>query len=807
MYIKVKNFRCYSEQTFEFEDKGLFLICGQSGKGKSTIMMAINFCLFGAGNKIIKHGETSCSVEMIFDDLKIIRSKRPNRVIVNDKYEDDVAQNIINEKFGTTFNITGYVEQNATNSFIMMGPTDKLLFLEKFAFNDVNLGDIKIRCKSLIARQQMELNKTSGQLEMSKSYLDEINEPDEVLFPLEKNKNREIAMKNEEIRYKNCETKIKKANHYITKTQEELNDLRVLNTYLDSKNENIDNLIQSLSNLSIEEKEIDYIGDDKLKEYKKRLECLISLREINILQERIEIDKEKLNQMKEKEIEEYKSLIEKYGEHLWEEYTKEELKDTIKDTKDTIKDAKQISFLKKQLSNIDDDKYKKQKEEIIYLTNELDEKTLLYEKIRKQKMSYTCPSCDKKLYICDERLHISDEQVDANIDMSILKEEIKESQTKLKNLEKSVSQIQSKIDQNIKINKEIEDISSQYEEELNENELTCYLEEYENYYNSQIKQERKIEEMQNKIKDCKYSSSIILFEKDIKKQQSNLDRLEEEYDYTDEEMGEDELRELISIEEKNKETIKRIENKRNSLENDKKTQLKLNEKQKEKYLEQDDVIKTEEELFLIIKENEEIIKEQEQQKIIHSENLVKVEEYKKYIEEKNKYDNYKKKVDDLEEKEKEDSEKLATTNILKEKILESEMIAIMNTIDTINTHAQIYLDSFFPDYPMTIILKCFKESKKSEKPQINMDIYYKNTECDLSSLSGGELARVVLAFALSLSEMFNTPMLLLDESTASLDEETTAIVFESIKENMKDKPVLVIGHQIVQGIFDKILKI
>ena len=31
----------------------------------------------------------------------------------------------------------------------------------------------------------------------------------------------------------------------------------------------------------------------------------------------------------------------------------------------------------------------------------------------------------------------------------------------------------------------------------------------------------------------------------------------------------------------------------------------------------------------------------------------------------------------------------------------------------------------------------------------------------------------------------------------------TAIVFESIKENMQDKPVLVIGHQIVQGIFDK----
>jgi ABC-type transport system involved in cytochrome bd biosynthesis fused ATPase/permease subunit len=118
------------------------------------------------------------------------------------------------------------------------------------------------------------------------------------------------------------------------------------------------------------------------------------------------------------------------------------------------------------------------------------------------------------------------------------------------------------------------------------------------------------------------------------------------------------------------------------------------------------------------------------------------------------------------------------------------------------------LESFFSDDPIVITLKCFKENKKSEKPQINMDICHKNDmDCDLGSLSGGELARVVLAFTLALSDMFNTPMLMLDECTASLDEETTATVFEAIKENMKGKPVLVIGHQIVQGIFDKILKI
>ena len=55
--------------------------------------------------------------------------------------------------------------------------------------------------------------------------------------------------------------------------------------------------------------------------------------------------------------------------------------------------------------------------------------------------------------------------------------------------------------------------------------------------------------------------------------------------------------------------------------------------------------------------------------------------------------------------------------------------------------------------------------------------------------------------------MFNTPMLLLDESTASLDQEATTAVFDSIKENFKGKMVLIIAHQVIQGVFDKIIKL
>ena len=78
-------------------------------------------------------------------------------------------------------------------------------------------------------------------------------------------------------------------------------------------------------------------------------------------------------------------------------------------------------------------------------------------------------------------------------------------------------------------------------------------------------------------------------------------------------------------------------------------------------------------------------------------------------------------------------------------------------------------------------------------------------ECDINSLSGGETSRVILAFTLALGEMFNTPLLMLDECTASLDSESTSIVFDTIKENFRNKTVLVVAHQCTEGIFDKII--
>ena len=199
MKLHLVNFRCYSDKTFEFGDDGLVLITACSGAGKSTILMAIQFALFGTGTKISSYGKTACKVELEFNDIKIVRTKRPNRLILNDEYEDAVAQEIINKTFGDTFDVTGYISQNALNSFIIMSPTDKLEFLEKFAFKNINLSEIKNRCKTLISKRNEELNKTITQLETTIDIFNNIDEPEEIKFPLSgKPSQYEKLTKNEE---------------------------------------------------------------------------------------------------------------------------------------------------------------------------------------------------------------------------------------------------------------------------------------------------------------------------------------------------------------------------------------------------------------------------------------------------------------------------------------------------------------------------------------------------------------------------------------------------------------------------------
>jgi ABC-type transport system involved in cytochrome bd biosynthesis fused ATPase/permease subunit len=74
-------------------------------------------------------------------------------------------------------------------------------------------------------------------------------------------------------------------------------------------------------------------------------------------------------------------------------------------------------------------------------------------------------------------------------------------------------------------------------------------------------------------------------------------------------------------------------------------------------------------------------------------------------------------------------------------------------------------------------------------------------------LSGGELSRVILSFTLAFADLYGSPLILLDECTASLDQDLTSSVIAGLKDNFGEKLVVLIAHQVVQGTFDKVIEL
>ena len=77
-------------------------------------------------------------------------------------------------------------------------------------------------------------------------------------------------------------------------------------------------------------------------------------------------------------------------------------------------------------------------------------------------------------------------------------------------------------------------------------------------------------------------------------------------------------------------------------------------------------------------------------------------------------------------------------------------------------------------------------------------------ETDLTVLSGGELSQW-FAHTLALAEIFNTPLVLLDEITSNLDQELSTV--DAIKDNFNGKQTIAVAHQVIKGCFDQVIEI
>lgn len=793
MKIKLTNFRCYESAEFDFGQDGIALLSGQSGSGKSSILMGIHFALTGEGKKIVQSGKTSCCVELEIGNLKIKRTTRPNRLVLNDVYEDAAAQEIINNAFGKSFECVGYISQNARDSFINMSPTAKLEFLETFVLDGLNVNDLKLRAGVAKKNANLQLNTTVSKLEMAKHIMNTVTKPDEIPFPLpfKKQVNQEKAIRNEETKLKNISILEKRVTQKLQQNQERHTDIVVKTERKRRREQELElatsestSVFDALSNLQFFEEELEQLREELREAMTQQEYMTLKKNESDVTDRLNQLSKDEERSTQKKKDECLKIIQES-------KYTTEELTGNINvciENLNFIREKKERESQLKSLLN--------HYTSIGQLAQKLEDQKLEL-KLKQAQLESTkvlrCPCCQSSLKLNDERVLVSftsdietsAENLDKNklvIDIQVLSNEIKRLESLL---------IRAKV--------AVENLADY--DEIDETEESTHKSDLKEF-NALLEVRKTAECELLKLEKENKSVAIQSLEKELLSIKSTLKSKFANYTYSQLPRWVDAIKDDIRKQETRKETDERLRKQQQELI---KRRFDLLEEIKRLGEDIDEQTKTyTENATNLACEKDRLISEKE----TVTRNLSEIEKWKANQVEVEKWKKVQAEIDALSVEQGDNEKALSAATVLYSKILEAESIAIEQIIEQINTHAQLFLDCFFPEHPISARLRTFKESKTTGfKPQINLEIDYKGMECDLNMLSGGEYSRLNLAFTLALAEMSNVPLVLLDECTSSLDQESTTIVLEGLKSNFANKLVVLIAHQVVHGMFDNIVKL
>ena len=181
MKLTLHKFKCWQNLTLEIPIGAMVLLKGRSGQGKSTILKAIAWALYGQVKKITPHhmGNAKTTVTYEYNNVTITRSKNPNKLIYDDgvMYEDAEAQTKINFIYGEydVWLSTSYVGQRLQNYFLIASNLGKMELLNKIAFHEEDPNEYleKIEKHYNEARTQHQC-----QLDLYQKKLEQINDYD-----------------------------------------------------------------------------------------------------------------------------------------------------------------------------------------------------------------------------------------------------------------------------------------------------------------------------------------------------------------------------------------------------------------------------------------------------------------------------------------------------------------------------------------------------------------------------------------------------------------------------------------------------
>ena len=761
LVLTLFNFKCWKNKEVIFPDYGLVLLDGVSGSGKTSILEAIYFVLYGKGTRLVFYGEKKCQVTLKTDQYTINRQKGPNKLVFTTRgitHEDNIAQEIINNKFGSNFLLTSYMVQKNNESFLKLGPTDKMLFLEQFIKNGEKITKLKKIVKNGLKESKDELISKTSELKIIEEEFKDIPKLEKIKCPnidLEILENNKKACTNKIDSYtsKLSENKLSKAEY--EKKKEMYN--RVSSYKLDLEKQlgkitvgDVDNINNKIHDL---EGKLKNYNDNKLYLEKRKQY------ELNLKRFRDFINDEERKNKKDK-LEEQLNNIRVLDE--------KDLKKKYNDLLEFLKIKGNIKQLEEEINNISIIKDKEEKKN-------LEEKI---EDINGRMNVQKCPHCDNSVLILRNKVVKTDK-------LSITNDEIKNKDLfhgKIKQIDSNISKYTTTFS-----------MLEKYHEQLKKINTTGL----------------DISDIKNKIE---INESNIILKYKLTKQLELINEQDEAINTLKNNLLNDK-RELEELKKNIPEDV--IENSVTKELNDLliKRELNINNIQQKKQLETSIELINKEltdikitDVDFNIEINTLSSKIDKYHKILKKYTVVeeRLKQYKEYLSHETNYNKWKDKYNSSIESEKLSSNKVSLYDRLLFKILETESVVTTNIIDNINFNIKYYLDQFFDD-EIEITINPFKEMKKGNKPSVNISVFYKNEVFDLSNLSGGERDRVELSFMLTLNSLFNSELLLLDECISSLDQELCNKVLNTLKHSKKNKLIIVTLHQVNKGVFDEVI--
>lgn len=803
MEITLDKFRCYDlKRTFNFPNNGLVLLQGLSGSGKTSILQAISFCLFGTGNKIISFGCKKCEVKLTFDGETFIRTKGPNRLLYIDKQgcelEDDAAQEYINNKFGTNFSITSYITQKGMESFFCLGSAERMEFLEKIALGDVDIAELKRKCKTKIRERKERHRELELQLTFVSQEASKVICPGTIPFPLG-GKPNEVKIKNEAIRWKRNTKELEATTKELCRMKEEKNkyetSLQIRNNLLSQ----LSDTDRSISTLTEEMKLLNPIYE-KVEELEEKLK--FSTLHKTLISEKTTYASEvkQYEKFKSAELKQMQEELEKVG--LVEPVINriEELQKNI-----SVQEAWKKLKIKLQKTNEAIDEFNSVEDYTSEIAKLREEENKLHNSKAQLKASlcvYRCPSCQTFVKLNKEKLEVAENcqpQQDCKSAKNIDKE-LEEIQTNIREFGEYKIELLSLLAKKEQCEKELSSLENKGIQ-LDIDYSAALKKHREELFHSENIQ-KKLAEIKENIEKENFSLSIKAIQKQINKRNETIKQLERNIEKCNN-------RSIESLEdsEKLQEDVlqAKLEGQRFvSLDGQLKEKLEVKKKLDCKVssftIEEKDYPTTIQQLETSITK---LQKEEENYKA-RSKQLDQYKENEKQI---TVYKEWQEKLTNLSEQEKNARTSWTVAEKMLKKILEAESKAVEHSIENINNHMRYYLDRFFTD-PISVEIKPFKETKAGvEKPCINIAVGYKGSESDINLLSGGERARVELAICLSINSMIGGKLLLLDECLSSLDAESLDCIIETLREEAKEKLIITVLHNAPEGVFDAIVSL